>query len=81
MKEIKVVSGKKSRFLLRFLVRFLFPYREEWLPETLAETYFINRNQLCFCFYLMFLVSIRKKFLDWEGLKGRGLTGDLDGRN
>ena len=23
----------------------------------------------------------RIEFLDWEGLKGRGLTGDLDGRN
>ena len=25
-------------------------------------------------------MPIRKKFLDWEGQKGRGLTGDLDGR-
>ena len=26
------------------------------------------------------LVSIRIKILDWEGLKGRGLTGDLEGK-
>ena len=44
-----------NRFLLGFLIRFLFPYREELLPETLAETYYITRNQLSFCFYVLFL--------------------------
>ena len=42
MIEIKVVSGKKSRFLLRFLVRFLFPIKEELLPEIMAVD--INKN-------------------------------------
>ena len=78
MIEIKVVSGRKRRFLLRFLARvcsltgknyFQKPYQK---PKKLPETYFNN---------ILFLVPRGKKFLDWEGLKGRGLTGDLEDKN
>ena len=49
-------------------------------PRNLSRNlvYFAETNLVSVCMYVFSVYQ--EKFLDWEGLKGRGLTGDFAGK-